>query len=102
MCKTCVDEGRITQAELDQRLAAGDRKLMPIEELGLLEFMDSISEMGGRAIAEGAGWDAVYAVAEEQLDIYMNRRAMLGNPPTDDEVAEVGRAAEQRIGALWN
>jgi len=78
MCKFCVDDGLMTQAELDARLKDGDRTVVPMMELPPVEFREANVQMVQEAIE--AGEDPLAAVlvgvlvAEEydQIRIGMN------------------------------
>ena len=78
MCKFCVDDGLMTQAELDARLKDGDRTVVPMMELPPEEFREANVQMVQEAIE--AGEDPLAAVlvgvlvAEEydQIRIGMN------------------------------
>jgi hypothetical protein len=78
MCQICVDEGLMTQAELDARRTAGDQTVIPMIELPPEEFRAANVRMVQEAIE--AGEDPLAAVlvgvlvAEEydQIRIGMN------------------------------
>lgn len=53
MCQVCVDEGRITQEELDARKAAGDMTYVPMFDLSRGDFMSALIEIVIAAIMEG-------------------------------------------------
>lgn len=53
MCQVCVDEGKITQEELDARKAAGDLTYAPMFDLSRDDFSNALTEIVLAAIMEG-------------------------------------------------
>jgi hypothetical protein len=101
MCQECVADGHMTQAELDARIAAGDRNVIPIHELPLQEFLDALSEMGAKAMVRGMPRAEVLRISREQVDSYAIWREREGRPVTDAEVSAL-RPADISVVAQWN
>jgi len=45
MCQECVDTGRMTQDELDQRILAGDTNVMPMMDLPAEKIAEELTAM---------------------------------------------------------
>jgi hypothetical protein len=76
MCKCCVDEGRMTQAELDERLAAGDVTVQAMADQSPEEFAKALDAMMDEAIA--AGEDPLVATMTAILVAQEYREARAG------------------------
>ena len=103
MCQHCVTDGHMTQEELDRRVTAGDRKVIPMDELPLQEFMEALSEMVADAVNGGMLRDEALSLAKDEMDRYYLLRAESGRPVTDAEVAALRAPARDRAEpARWN
>jgi hypothetical protein len=102
MCQECVKDGRMTQAELDQRIAAGDRNVIPIDELTLQEFMVTLSELTTEAIGRGMPKDEAFKYAAAEMDKYLAARETVGRPVTDAERDALVNPWEAQEAARWN
>lgn len=103
MCQECVKEGRMTQAELDEKLAAGDKNAIPMMELPLMDFLLAISDMVSESI--GAGEISIQDgldLSTEFMDAYADLRREAGNPITPAEMEAVPQTYAEAKGAPWN
>lgn len=97
MCSGCVKDGRMTQAELDEAMAAGDKSVIPLFEMNLNDAMVAITEIAGTmAIAMSDAGETESEIEELGkliatllLDGYVGQRALDGNPVTPEELASV-------------
>jgi hypothetical protein len=108
MCQDCVKDGYLTQEELDRRIAAGDRDVIPIDELSLQEFMDALSALTAKAVLDGVDPVVALGLATADLDRYVAGREAQGRPVTEAESAALvdpytKRMAEKiKEAAPWN
>jgi hypothetical protein len=100
MCQQCVKDGYLTQAELEQGLAAGDRTLIPIYELPAAEFMSALTDMVAAAIQSGTDPKAALQKALDLTDAYREIRRQAGNPLTEEEALAL--LNDPRMSAPWN
>jgi hypothetical protein len=100
MCQRCVADGHLTQDELDRRVAAGDITVTPVTELPLEQFLASVAQIMGEAIANGMPRATAYLLATAELDKYMDLRAAEGNPVTAAELDALPKSMPES--AQWN
>ncbi len=101
MCQECVKDGRMTQVELDEAVAAGDRSVIPIEDLEPVEFLMAVSDMAAKAVREGMTPAAAHEFMAEQIVLYVDRREAAGKPATAGELAKVA-AWSRSAASSWN
>jgi phage gp29-like protein len=77
MCKCCVDEGYMTQAELDACLAAGDVTVQAMADQSPEEFAKALDAMMDEDIARGTDPLVAVIVAALVTQEYQRARAEL-------------------------
>jgi hypothetical protein len=105
MCQECVTDGRMTQAELDRRIAAGDRSVIPIDELTLPEFVDYAAEAAATAILNGMPRDEAHARLSDEMESYLAWREGDDRPVTEDELRTVADSiteGRKAVASPWN
>jgi hypothetical protein len=100
MCQKCVEEGFLTQAELDRALAKGDRTVRPIDELSLPDFIEAAADKMATALQAGADVEATILAGMDLLDLYQEMRVRSGSPITDEELATIMN--DPRLKSLWS
>jgi len=76
MCKFCVEDGIMTQDELDSALAAGDRSVVPLLELSEEEFEQEITTLARQRIQAG---DDPVVVFVETVRVISGRRHVIAS-----------------------
>lgn len=82
MCQHCVEVGRYTQEEYDQRILNGDTNVMPLMDMDIEKAIDLVASLTADAILQGVSVSAALEVAQEMLDEIRDAQAARDKSPT--------------------
>lgn len=71
MCKLCVEEGLMSQEDLEQAEAAGDPTVRPMNELSLSEFVPALAAVAREAVQGGMPMAVALASAVQSTQAYL-------------------------------
>lgn len=74
MCRHCVDENLMTEAELSQALAAGDKSIIPMADLDPEDFAQTLTRLMLEDIARGVSPDQAVAAGITAAKEYVKAR----------------------------
>jgi hypothetical protein len=74
MCQHCVDENLMTAAELTERLAAGDKSIVSMGDLGPEDFAQELTKLMLTDIARGISPDQAVAAGIMAAKEYVKAR----------------------------
>jgi len=95
MCKTCVEEGRMTQQELDEAMAAGDPTVVPINLGDFGGILKEVLGIGEPKDQEAEDREVLDEVATEMLK-FVKAQA----PRTPDTAAETRTLTQDMAGKI--
>jgi hypothetical protein len=74
MCQMCVTDGLMTEAELSQALAAGDKSIIPMMDLDPEDFAQELNKLMLESIARGISPDQAVAAGIDTAKAYVKAR----------------------------